>query len=242
MGNEYKSRDLKEKISRYITSLTPKGSKYPIGVGWSIWNSFDISKDECLTLFTDKSFSRFISAKTGSAYAFRAVVLHGVSLHPELATEILSADKKSNLFPYKQSVISGGLYVDKIDPSVFKDYDNVAKVEYLKVCPSEEVERFLKDPSDKVRMEAYHRKGMLSCAEEMSKDKSAKIRASICLVLPHSNPILENMIHDRSKWVFYSVLKKVDKSKIPMMLGSRHLKESFINSILQKRMSNLGEK
>jgi hypothetical protein len=242
MSNEDSVKKLKEKISKYITNLTPKGSKYPIGVGWSIWNSFEISKEESLTLFNEKSFYRFISAKTGSIYAFRAVVLHAASLHPELAVEILSSDKKSNLFPYKQTVISNGLYVDKIDPSIFKDYDAAAKVEYIKICSSDEVERFLKDPSDKVRMEAYHRRGMLSCAEEMSKDKSAKIRATICQVLPHNHPALENMVNDRSKWVFYSVLKKVNKSKIPMMLGSRHLKESFVNSILQKRMSNLGEK
>lgn len=242
MINNEEVLNLKFKIDDFIKKQTPKGAKYPPGGSWSIWNTFSISREEAETLFSEKSFSKFLHTKTGTPYAFRAVVLHAVALHPELSEKILIADTKSPLFPFKGVVISTGLYVKDVDPDLFKDYDNVAKTEYLKICSSDKVERFLKDPSDKVRIAAYNRMGMLSCADQMTKDKSAKVRTAICQVLPYGHPALENLIHDRSKWVFYSVLKKVDTSKIPLMLGSRHLKDGFINSILKKRMSNLGEK
>lgn len=242
MANNEEVLNLKSKIDLFIKRQTPKGAKYPQGGSWSIWNTFGISKEEAETLFSEKSFSKFLHTKTGTPYAFRAVVLHSISLHPELSEKILAADTKSPLFPFKGVVISTGLYVKEVDPDLFKEYDNVAKTEYLKICPSDKVERFLKDPSDKVRIAAYNRMGMLSCADQMTKDKSAKVRTTICQVLPYGHKALESLIHDRSKWVFYSVLKKVDNSKIPLMLGSRHLKDGFINSILKKRMSNLGEK
>ena len=241
MANAEDVLNLKIKISDFIKKNTPKGAKYPHGGSWSMWNSFDLSKDETDILFSEKSFSKFLHNKTGTPYAFRAVVLHAISLHPDLSIKILESDGKSPLFPFKNVVISTGLYSKEIDPNIFKDYDHIAKSEYLRICPTDMVERFLKDPSDKVRIAAYNRMGMLSCAEQMTKDKSAKVRTAICQVLPYGHPALENLIHDRSKWVFYSVLKKVDKSKIPMMLGSRHLKDGFINSVLKKRMSNLGE-
>lgn len=242
MSNEKSVKDLKQKIESFIKRLTPSGAKYPVGIGWSIWNSFSISKDEAQILFEEKTFPGFFLKKTGTHFSYRAMVLHALSIHPELGNIVLSFDKKSPIFPYKTNIISSGLYEGKIDPDVFKDFDSPSKVEYLKICPSDGVERFLKDPSDKVRIAAYNRMGMLSCAEEMSKDKSAKVRIAICEALPHGHLALNNMIHDRSKWVFYSVLKKVDKSKIPLMLGSRHLKDGFIKSVLTKRMNNLGEK
>lgn len=241
MKSEEKSLKLKSRIENFIKSHTPKGAKYPVGVGWSLWNNFIISKEEGEVYLLDKRFQKFMNIKCGSAYTYRALLIHTISLHPSLSIHILSSDKKSHLYAYKTQVISNGIYDFELKPTMFDEGDVSAKIEYLKICPIEKVDTFLKDPSDKVRIEAYNRKGLLSCVEEMTKDKSAKVRAAICQALPHNHPALNNLINDRSKWVFYSVIKKIDKEKLPMVLGSRHLKESFINLILQKRMNHLGE-
>jgi hypothetical protein len=241
MKTEEKSKNLKEKISRFIKNGTKTGSRYPVGIGWSFWNDLPLTKEEGEVLMLDKSFSKFINSKGGSYFAYRALVFSTINLHPSLSIHILTADQKNPLYPYKSNIISSGLYDYNIDPDIFKDHDSSAKAEYLKICPINEVDRFLKDPSDKVRIEAYNRLGLLACAEQMAKDKSAKVRASICQALPHNHSALSLMMNDRSKWVFYSVIRKIDKSKIPLMLGSRHLKEGFIQSVLKKRMSNLGE-
>jgi hypothetical protein len=241
MKTEEKSKNLKEKIVKFIKNNTKSGSRYPTGIGWSFWNDLPLTKEDGEILLTDKSFSRFINSKGGSYFAYRALVFSTISHHPSLSIHVLTADQKNPLYPYKSNIISSGLYDYKIDSNIFKDYDSSAKAEYLKICPMNEVDKFLKDPSDKVRIEAYNRIGILSCAEQMAKDKSAKVRAVICQALPHNHSALNLMINDRSKWVFYSVIRKIDKSKIPLMLGSRHLKESFVQSVLKKRMSNLGE-
>jgi hypothetical protein len=241
MKADLKTQELKEKIVRTLKTSTPKGSRYAPGASWSVWNTFVISKEEGELYLKDKSFLKFMATKCGTPYAYSALLIHIISIHPSLSIHILNSDKKSHLYHYKAKVILNGLYDYEINPSMFNDSDVAAKTEYLRVCPIDEVKLFLKDQSDKVRIEAYNRMGLLSCAEEMTKDKSARVRAAICHVLPCNHPALNNLINDRSKWVFASVLKKIDKSKIPMMLGSRHLKESFVNLALNKRMSNLGE-
>lgn len=241
MKSDLKTQELKEKIVSTLKRATPKGSRYPPGAGWSIWNSFIISKEEGEVYLKDKTFPKFMAAKGGTPYAYNALLIHTISIHPSLSIHILNSDKKSHLYHYKAKVISNGLYDYEINPSMFSDSDVAAKTEYLKVCPIDEVKIFLKDQSDKVRIEAYNRMGLLSCAEEMTKDKSARVRSAICQALPCNHPALNNLMNDRSKWVFASALKKIDKSKIPMMLGSRHLKEGFVNLALKKRMSNLGE-
>jgi hypothetical protein len=241
MKNEEKSKNLKNKIDSFIKRQTPKGAKYPTGIGYSLWNNFTISKEDGEIYLLDKSFIKFMNTKSGTLYAYRSLLNHILSIHPSLSIHVLSSDKKSHLYSHKPQIISHGIYDFEIDSSLFGSDDAAAKVEYLKICPIEKVESFLKDPSDKVRIEAYNRKGLLSCIEEMTSDKSAKVRATICNALPYNHPALNKLINDRSKWVFYSALKKIHKSKLPLVLGSKHLKEGFINLVLQKRMNNLGE-
>lgn len=241
MKSEEKSRNLKNKIDSFIKRHTTKGSRFPVGVGYSIWNNFIVSKEDGECYLLDKTFIKFMNIKCGTTYAYRAFLNHIISIHPSLSAHILSSDKKSHLYSYKSQIISNGIYDFEIDPSQFDQGDVSAKIEYLKICPIEKVDSFLKDPSDKVRIEAYNRRGLLSCVDEMTSDKSAKVRAAICQVLPYNHPALDKLINDRSKWVFYSALKKIDKTKLPLVLGSKHLKESFINLVLQKRMNHLGE-
>lgn len=234
-------KKLKNKIESFIRSNTPKGSKYPTGIGWSLWESFHLSKEESEVFLTNDEMSRFIAKKTGTQYAYRSVIMTIMNTHPSLSRIILSSKKGSPLFGFKSTVISTGAYEGTLSKDLFSSDDADAKVHFIRICDIDDAKTFLKDPFDKVRVEAYHRVGFLNCAEQMAKDKSSKIRALICQTLPHGHPALSLMMNDRSKWVFSLVLQKIDKKQIPLMLGSRHLKESFTKSILNKRMNNLGE-
>jgi hypothetical protein len=234
-------KNLKNKIESFIRTNTPKGSKNPIGIGWSLWQRFNMSKEEGKVFLSNESFYSFVSKKSGTQYAYRAIVLLLITDHPSLSQIIFSSKKESPLFGFKAAAISNGMYEGTLTRELFGKDDADAKVQFIKTCSIDDAKTFLKDPFDKVRVEAYYRIGLLACAEEMSKDKSSKIRAIICQNLPHSHPALNQMKNDRSKWVFSLVLQKIDKRQIPLMLGSKHLKESFIKSILNKRMNNLGE-
>lgn len=234
-------RKLKNKIETFIRSNTPKGAKHPVGVGWSLWQNFNMSKEEGVTFLSNSCFYSFVIKKSGSHYAYQTIVLDLVATHPTLSELIFSAKKQSPLFGFKANIITNGIYEGELTRELFGPDDADAKAHFVKICSIENAKTFLKDPSDKVRVEAYHRVGLLSCAEEMARDKSAKIRAIICQNLPHGHPALTIMMNDRSKWVYSLVLQKIDKRQIPMMLGSKHLKESYIKSILNKRMNNPGE-
>lgn len=234
-------KNLKNKIESFIRSNTPKGSKSPVGIGWSLWQRFNMSKEEGKVFLSNESFYSFVSKKSGTHYAYRAIVLNLITDYPSLSGIVFASNKGSPLFGFKATAILNGMYEGELTKELFGPDDADAKAQFIKTCNIDEAKTFLKDPFDKVRIEAYYRMGLLTCAEEMAKDKSSKIRAIICQNLPHSHPALNQMKNDRSKWVFSLVLQKIDKRQIPLMLGSKHLKESFIKSILNKRMNNLGE-
>lgn len=235
------AKKLKNRIESFIRSNTPKGSKQPVGIGWSLWQNFNMSKVEASVFLSDGSFYSFISKKSGSHYAYRSIVLGLITDYPSLSEIIFASKKGSPLFGFKATLILNGMHEGELTKELFGPDDADAKVQFIKVCSIEDAKTFLKDPFDKVRVEAYYRIGLLACAEEMAKDKSSKIRAIICQHLPHGHPALNQMKNDRSKWVFSLTLQKIDKRQIPLMLGSKHLKESFTKSILNKRMNNLGE-
>lgn len=239
MQKKERLEKLRKRIVKHISNNTPKGMVYPTGVGWSLWDSLFLSEDEGRDLLEDPQFFSFLKKKCGGiSYAYKAVVLNCIYAHPALSDIIISSKKGSRLAEYKSTVIQHGIYKGKLSDLNLKDYDVSATMEYIKICDIESAKLFLKNPNDKIRLEAYYRVGILSCAEEMARDKSAKIRAIICQYLPYEDPLLNIMKNDRSKWVFSSVLKKIEKGQIPMMLGSVHLKQGFVSSVLKKRMQN----
>ena len=56
-------KNLKNKIESFIRSNTPKGSKSPVGIGWSLWQRFNMSKEEGKVFLSNESFYSFVSKK-----------------------------------------------------------------------------------------------------------------------------------------------------------------------------------
>lgn len=233
------SKDLKEKITNFIRINTPKGSRFPLGIGWSLWNSFSMTEEESKVFLEDESFFDWIYKKCGTMYTYRSIVINCLEAYPELSTVVLNS-KSKGLAQLKPVIINQGLYKAISLEEIIKLESDI-KSEYLKVCDIKDVSSFLSDNSDKVRIEAYKRVGIISSSHNMIKDKSAKVRLFACQVLPYGHPSFELLINDRSKWVFAFVAKKISKGKIPLLLGSRHINDPFISSILKKRMINKGE-
>jgi hypothetical protein len=233
------SKDLKEKIANFIRINTPKGAKMPLGIGWSLWNSFSMTEDESRTFLEDESFFDWIYKKCGTMYTYRSIATNSLEAYPELSKIVLNS-KSKKLSQLKPVIINQGLYKDILSEEII-NLEPEVKSEYIKICDISDVHCFLNDKNDKVRIEAYKRIGVISSADKMIKDKSAKVRLFICQVLPYGHPAFELLINDRSKWVFAFVARKINKGKIPLLLGSRHISDPFISSILKKRMINKGE-
>ena len=240
MEKEQSVNELKKKISCFIKQETPKGEKFPIGAGYSLWQKFYLSKQECETFLLNDIFFKFIKNKTGSSHSYSTIVDKITSQHPNLSSIILSSKAKSPLYRFKSHIILTGRYNYDIDCEFIRNQDSEdLKISYLSISASEDAVKFLSDDSERVRLTAYGRIGFLKCAQQMVTDKSARIREAICRHLPYEHPLLNKMINDRSKWVFLIIIQKIDISQIPLLLGSQHLKnEPKIIKILNDRFNS----
>lgn len=237
VDHQQQAAELKKKITDYVTANTPKKAKYATGLGWSLWLNFRLSKDEAEIFIVDRAIHDFFITKCGTWQSYHTLMINSVSTYPELATHILCSAKDSHLYRFKAHVINMGLYNAPLPSADLLD-DPEAIIAHIRIMAASDALTFIANSSERIRLEAYNRVGYLACAEQMAKDKSSRIRAIICQHLPCGDKTLQLMMNDRSKWVFGSVLQKIDKGQIPMMLGSKHLKEKRISDILNRRLSD----
>lgn len=233
------SKDLKDKICEFVTANTPKKAKYAKGLGWSLWARFIMTKEESEIFISDPLIEAFFTSIAGTWQSYHSMVIDSITLYPELSNIILCAGQDSHLASYnlKSHIIEMGLYKAPL-PSADLLFEPEAILSLIRASPINEAKKFLSNNNERIRLEAYNRIGFLDCAEQMVRDSSAKIRALICQHLPCGDPRFKPMMDDRSKLVFSAVLRKIDKGEIPMMLGSKHLKDSTISDILNKRMTS----
>ncbi len=234
------SKEVKEKILNFIKINTPKGSSKPLGLGWSLWNSFHLTKEESTAYILDDSIPAWVHKKCGTPYAYRSILNNALEAHPDLSELILDSNSKT-LLDVKPIIISQGLYNESISLEKIVKSEPSVKCEYLKICRIEDVSLFFTDKNERVRIEAYKRYGILSSVDKMIKDKSAKVRLTACQSLPSGHPAFNLLINDRSKWVFCFVVKKINKNKLPLLLGNNLIKDPFIKDLFKKRMMNIGE-
>lgn len=232
-------KHLRDKIERFIESKIITGQSQPVGLGWSLWEDFSLSREDFLVFLNDDTIGVYLLKRTGQHYAFRAIVLNSVGIYPELADLVFKSKSNGLLHRYKGALIISGTYIGELTPDRFDKDDIDSLITVIELSDCETAKAFLIHDSERIRLEAYNKIGILNCADLMIKDKSPAIRVTACEHLPHNDPMFEIIMSDRSKWVFAIVLKKIDKKHIPMMLGSKHLKHKFIKIILDKRLSGL---
>jgi hypothetical protein len=97
---------------------------------------------------------------------------------------------------------------------------------------------FVDHPTSDLRKAAYRKLGILNSIDKMISDPDAEIRLLAARALPYNDSRHEKFINDRSSKVFTVSLSKIEKSKLPLLLGSSHLKKPRIKSILSSRMTS----
>ena len=234
--NQKGSEELRQKISDFIIANTPKKARYATGLGWTLWEKFNLSLEETEIFLRDKSIYNYFIAKCGTWQSYNTLAIKSVTLYPELSEIVLTSDIDSHLYKLKTHIINMGLYIAPL-PSADLILDPEAIIASIRIMGAEDAKRFLSNTNDRIRLEAYNKVGYLACAEQMAKDKSSKIRAIICQHLPCGDSSFELMMNDRSEWVFGSVLQKIDIKHIPMMLGSKHLAKDRVREILNRRIN-----
>lgn len=225
---------LKEKIQTFLRELKRKKKIHL----WSLsdWDSLILSKDEVEIFLAEKEIYEFVNKKTGSYYTYKSIVWKNIPRFPALANYVLDADNNHHLFSYKPMIISMGLYHASCKIPEFKEYDTQAKIEWIKIAPILDVKKYTKDSDPKVRLEVFRRVGFMEVADLMVADKSAKIRSEITRVLPFGDPRFDKLKNDRSKWVFYEVIRKIDKNQLPLLVGNKNINSRFIKEVLNRRL------
>lgn len=107
----------------------------------------------------------------------------------------------------------------------------------LDLVDSSLAEKFLEIDNTKIKVQAYKKIGIHSNLEKMIGDPHADVRIYAVACLPPKDQRLERLINDRSSRVFLQVAKKIDKTKLPLLLGSSHLKNKTIKKIINERIS-----
>ena len=235
-SNQKGLENLKQKISDFIVENTPKKARFATGLGWSLWERFNLSLEEAELFIADKSIYNYFILKCGTWQSYNTLVINSVSLYPELSSIILTSEQGSHLYKLKTHIINMGLYIAPLPQAELID-DPEAIIAAIRIMAADDAKIFLSNTNDRIRLEAYNKVGYLACAEQMAKDKSSKIRAIICQHLPCGDKSFELMMNDRSKLVFGAVLRKIDIGHIPMMLGSKHLAEKSVRDILNRRIN-----
>ena len=116
---------------------------------------------------------------------------------------------------------------------------DVSLVSYiLDLVDASLAEKFLEIENTKIKIQAYKKIGIHSNLEKMIGDAHADVRIYAVACLPPKDQRLERLINDRSSRVFLQVAKKIDKNKLPLLLGSSHLKNKAIKKIINERISS----
>ena len=103
---------------------------------------------------------------------------------------------------------------------------------------SDESKIFLKSKNDSVRLDAYNKCGVRKHISEMLTDTSANIRVAAASSLKFGDERFSLLINDKSKKVFKEVIHKISSEKLPLLIASKHLKNSYFKRIFQQRMEN----
>lgn len=137
-------------------------------------------------------------------------------------------------------IISHETLENSINSGEFKSLSSDANLlgYILDMVDSTYAEKFLQVDNTKVRIQAYKKLGIYKNLDRMILDHYADVRVCAVNCLPPKDKRLEMLINDRSSRVFYQVAKKIDRLKLPLLLGSHHLKSSRIKKMVNERIAS----
>lgn len=128
-------------------------------------------------------------------------------------------------------------------------YDDITVIDDLALTGSESVQEFcanycslptlrkMKGSKIKaVRRAYYNRLGAVECLDEMLEDKIAEFREAGISLAPFGYPKLNDMTGEIARGPFMALVKKISPEFLPMLLGNRNVKNSWVSRALQDRL------
>jgi hypothetical protein len=203
-------------------------------------NSFNLSDESIIELLTNKSvyedFSKKVSINgdAGNVWYVSTILRNQVARLKNITVDIIENSLNDDIVIYflKAGHFPDISYVNKIAQSRKGD----AQVYAAHYCDIDTLEKIRKSKNSKVRAIAYQRLGPVGYLDEMLADKKKDIRIMGLDFAPINYPYLSKMVGEISREAFMVLIRKVNINDIPLFLGNRNMKDSYIKSIVQNRM------
>lgn len=195
--------------------------------------NMNFTKDEFRAIYLQDEVYQAYLDKVSSIIA-DFVFKFWLNVYPECAKEILEKSKFDDL---KVWVLETG-YITDLDvyDKLTESKDLSVMFFALKRCSIDKIRELKTHPNHRVRRFVFQRLGPKECLDDMLDDKNRDIRAMGVKYAPYNYKKLSDMAMEKSKLVFVELVKKIDDDLLPILLGSKHIKDPKVEALLLKRM------
>lgn len=156
--------------------------------------------------------------------------------YPKVGDKIL---KDSNIDLIKTIVVERGAYTDvKLLDHVALHGDGDSQVAATKFCSTDVLRSLKSSKSTRVRRIVYERLGPVECLDDMLDDKIASIREDGLRRAPYYYDKLKQFTSEIARGPFSILVEKIPLDYLPMLMANRNVKNSWISSKFESRMSS----
>jgi hypothetical protein len=194
----------------------------------------NFSREEFRASFLNKHVSVSLES-SGMSWVSRGMLSVFMEEYPECAEEVIMYSMSPAARCY---LLSRGYYADlAIIDNLSADSSVEVRVWVAHHSSFDTLKKMRLDGSSKVRRVVYGRLGPVEALDDMLLDKDAAIRERGVCYAPMNYKGFSNMYNELSKKVFPWIVSKMQRDKLPMLLGNRNMKIARCKNILSKRMN-----
>lgn len=198
---------------------------------------FKLSNESLITLITDKEiYNTFVKrvSTVGNMWYVSSILRKQVSKLKNVTVDIIERSLNDDIIIHilRAGHFPNVSYINDIAISRRGD----AQVYAAHYCGLDTLKKIRKSKNSKVRVIAYQRLGPVEFLDEMLSDKKKDVRIMGLEFAPMNYPYLSKMVGELSVEAFRILIHKVNINDIPLFLGNRNMKNSYIKSIVEDRM------
>jgi len=185
--------------------------------------------------FEDKVYNKLVNDVGLSSWVGDKILLAALSKHSDKSDRIL---KESTVYRAKELVLCRGLYSDvSVLDHVARNEEGEVQFIAAQFCGIEALRDIVDAKSTKVRKAVFQRLGPVECLDLMLSDKIADIRQEGVRMAPVGYEKLNDMTKEIARGPFSELITKISSEYLPMLLANRNLKNKWISSKLEGRLS-----
>lgn len=229
--------------------IIAKKAKYPTMNNYYVYDgellsAMKITSDELIHLIFSRDFYNkilgLLNCSNSFSWSLNTKIFAFIKSNAEIAEVSF---RKSHMSSVKDFIIMEGLLqiedlkdIVSSEKELIMDLHKSCIAHLFDLLDQSFAVNFVNHRYSEIRKAAYRKIGIMNSIDKMISDPDAEIRLLAARALPYNDSRHEKFINDRSSKVFTVSLSKIERTKLPLLLGSSHLKKPRIKSILSERM------